>query len=62
MANPKYGLIRARQDLLFKLSCPSHECALPARVRRKPRRWDPLVPIWGGCPVPGGSGPAAGAP
>jgi hypothetical protein len=28
MANPKYGLIRARQDLLFKLSCPSHECAL----------------------------------
>jgi hypothetical protein len=23
----------------------------PARVRRKPRRWDPLVPIWGGSPV-----------
>jgi hypothetical protein len=23
----------------------------PARVRRKLRRWDPLVPIWGGSPV-----------
>jgi hypothetical protein len=23
----------------------------PARVRRKPWRWDPLVPIWGGSPV-----------
>jgi hypothetical protein len=31
----------------------------PARVRRKPRRWDPLVPIWGG--LPGGGAPAAGA-
>jgi hypothetical protein len=32
---------------------------VPARVRRKPRRWDPLVPIWGG--LPGGGAPAAGA-
>jgi hypothetical protein len=31
----------------------------PVRVRRKPRRWDPLVPIWGG--LPGGGAPAAGA-
>jgi hypothetical protein len=23
----------------------------PARVRRKPRRWNALVPIWGGSPV-----------
>jgi hypothetical protein len=32
----------------------------PARVRWKPRRWDPLVPIWG--ELPGGGAPAAGAP
>jgi hypothetical protein len=28
---PKCGLIRARYNLLFKLSCPSHECALSLR-------------------------------
>jgi hypothetical protein len=27
----QYGLIRARKGLLFKLSCPPHECALPLR-------------------------------
>ena len=34
----------------------------PARVRRKPRRWDPLVPIWGGSPVAAPRPPAPRAP
>jgi hypothetical protein len=34
----------------------------PARVRRKPRRWDPLVPIWGGSPVAAPRPPAPRTP
>jgi hypothetical protein len=29
---------------------PPHSRPAPARVRRKPRRWGPLVRIWGGLP------------
>jgi hypothetical protein len=34
----------------------------PARVRRKPRRWDPLVPIWGGSPAAAPRPPAPSEP